>query len=113
MTPFGRRWTCSASAPAEQLTLPTIRMDPMIEVAGLSVVLPPGTVALDGIDLVVRAGEFVVILGRSGAGKTTFLRSVNRLVEPTAGVVRLAGRAVTGASGGELRHVPSRIGMIF
>ena len=59
-------------------------MDPMIEVAGLSVVLPPATVALQGIDLAVRAGEFVVILGKSGAGKTTFLRSINRLVEPTA-----------------------------
>ena len=113
MTPFGRRWTCSASAPAEQLTLPTIRMDPMIEVAGLSVVLPPATVALRGIDLAVRAGEFVVILGKSGAGKTTFLRSINRLVEPTAGVIRVAGRAVTGASGAELRQVRSQIGMIF
>src|SRR3989454_6017544 len=88
-------------------------MDPMIEVAGLSVVLPPATVALRGIDLAVRAGEFVVILGKSGAGKTTFLRSINRLVEPTAGVIRVAGRAVTGASGAELRQVRSQIGMIF
>src|SRR5256884_8059170 len=88
-------------------------MDPMSEVAGLSVVLPPATVALQGIDLAVRAGEFVVILGKSGAGKTTFLRSINRLVEPTAGVIRVAGRAVTGASGAELRQVRSQIGMIF
>src|SRR5207247_10333992 len=88
-------------------------MDPMIEVAGLSVVLPPATVALQGIDLAVRAGEFVVILGKSGAGKTTFLRSINRLVEPTAGVIRVAGRAVTGASGAEPRQVRSQIGMIF
>jgi len=88
-------------------------MDPMIEVAGLSVVFPPGTVALDGLDLVVRAGEFVVVLGRSGAGKTTFLRSINRLVEPTAGAVRVAGRAVTGAAAGELRLARRRIGVIF
>jgi len=88
-------------------------MDPMIEVAGLSVVLPPATVAFQGIDLAVRAGEFVVILGKSGAGKTTFLRSINRLVEPTAGVIRVAGRAVTGASSAELRQVRSQIGMIF
>ena len=88
-------------------------MDPMIEVAGLSVVLPPDTIALHGIDLTVRAGEFVVILGRSGAGKTTFLRSINRLVEPTAGAVRVAGRAVTGAAAGELRLARRRIGVIF
>src|SRR5437762_6457608 len=88
-------------------------MDPMIEVAGLSVVLPPATVALDGSELAVRAGEFVVILGRSGAGKTTFLRSINRLIDPTTGVIRVAGRAVTGASAAELRQVRRQIGMIF
>src|SRR2546422_8994068 len=88
-------------------------MDAMIEVAGLSVVLPPDTVALAGIDLAVRAGEFVVILGRSGAGKTTFLRSINRLTEPTAGRIRVAGRAVTGAHAAELRQVRRQIGMIF
>jgi phosphonate transport system ATP-binding protein len=85
----------------------------MIEVAGLAVVLPPRTLALDGIDLVVNPGEFVVILGRSGAGKTTFLRAINRLVEPTAGTIRVAGRAVTGAGPLELREARRRIGMIF
>ncbi|PYN75101.1 MAG: phosphonate ABC transporter ATP-binding protein [Candidatus Rokuibacteriota bacterium] len=85
----------------------------MIEVAGLRVVLPPATVALDGIDLVVRQGEFVVVLGRSGAGKTTFLRALNRLVEPTAGTVRVAGRAVTGAGVAELREIRRQIGMVF
>ena len=85
----------------------------MIEVAGLRVVLPPATVALDGIDLVVRQGEFVVALGRSGAGKTTFLRALNRLVEPTAGTVRVAGRAVTGAGVAELREIRRQIGMVF
>jgi len=85
----------------------------MIEVAGLRVVLPPATVALDGIDLVVPQGEFVVVLGRSGAGKTTFLRALNRLVEPTAGTVRVAGRAVTGAGGAELREIRRQIGMVF
>src|SRR5437773_2466235 len=72
-----------------------------------------GIAARDGLDLVVRAGEFVVVLGRSGAGKTTFLRSINRLVEPTAGAVRVAGRAVTGAAAGELRLARRRIGVIF
>jgi phosphonate transport system ATP-binding protein len=85
----------------------------MIEVAGLRVVLPGGTVALDGIDLVVRSGEFVVVLGPSGSGKTTFLRAINRLVEPTAGEIRVAGRRVTGASPAELRAVRRRIGVVF
>jgi phosphonate transport system ATP-binding protein len=85
----------------------------MIEVAGLRVVLPPSVAAVDGIDLTVRAGEFVVILGPSGSGKTTFLRALNRLVEPTAGTVRVAGRAVTGATPAELRAARRQIGMIF
>jgi phosphonate transport system ATP-binding protein len=85
----------------------------MIEVTGLRVVLPPATAALDGVDLSVRAGEFVVILGPSGAGKTTFLRALNRLVEPTDGTVRINGRAVTGATPPELRAVRRQVGMIF
>jgi phosphonate transport system ATP-binding protein len=85
----------------------------MIEVGGLRVVLPPAVVAVDGVDLTIGAGEFVVILGRSGAGKTTFLRALNRLVEPTAGVVRVGGRAVTGADAAGLRAVRRQIGMVF
>ncbi len=85
----------------------------MIEVAGLRVVLPPALAAVDGVDLVIRAGEFVVILGKSGAGKTTFLRALNRLVEPTAGVVRLGGREVTGADDATLRGLRRQMGMVF
>ena len=85
----------------------------MIEVRGLRVVLPPDTVALYGVDLAVSPGEFVVIIGRSGAGKTTFLRSINRLVEPTAGTVRVAAQLVTGAEPGALRQIRRQIGMIF
>src|SRR5262249_53993418 len=80
--------------------------NPMIEVSGLRVILPPASVVLDSVDLAVRQGEFVVVLGRSGAGKTTLLRAINRLVEPTSGTVRVSGRAVTGAAGGELREAP-------
>ncbi len=85
---------------------------PVIEIAGLRVELAD-TIALAGIDLAIRPGEFVVVIGRSGAGKTTLLRAINRLVEPTAGSVRVDGRRVTGAGPGELRAVRRRIGMIF
>jgi phosphonate transport system ATP-binding protein len=85
----------------------------MIEVSGLRVVLPPAVAAVDGVDLVIRPGEFVVILGPSGAGKTTFLRALNRLVEPTAGVVRVAGLEVTGADAATLRAARRQMGMVF
>jgi phosphonate transport system ATP-binding protein len=85
----------------------------MIDVAGLRVVFSPAVAAVDGVDITVRAGEFVVILGRSGSGKTTFLRALNRLVEPSAGRISIAGRAVTGATAGELRAARRRIGVVF
>ena len=85
----------------------------MIHIRGLRKVFPPDKVALDGVDLDVAPGEFVMIIGQSGAGKTTFLRCLNRLVEPTGGEVRLNGSAVTGASPETLREVRRQIGMIF
>ena len=85
----------------------------MIEVAGLRVVRPPATVALHEVDLVVRPGEFVVVLGRSGAGKTTFLRALNRLVEPTAGSSAWPAASSPAPAPAELREVRRQIGMVF
>jgi putative spermidine/putrescine transport system ATP-binding protein len=52
-------------------------------------------VALDGIDLEVRAGEFFTLLGPSGSGKTTSLRLISGFERPDAGTVELAGEDVT------------------
>jgi multiple sugar transport system ATP-binding protein len=54
------------------------------------------TVALHGIDLELADGEFFVILGPSGAGKTTTLKSVAGLVDGARGDIRIAGRDMTG-----------------
>lgn len=50
---------------------------------------------LHGVSLTVAAGEVVALVGRSGSGKTTMLRLVNRLLQPDAGDVRVDGRSVT------------------
>jgi osmoprotectant transport system ATP-binding protein len=52
----------------------------------------PGTVALDGVSLAVASGQTLVLLGTSGSGKTTALKTINRLVEPDRGRVRVLGR---------------------
>jgi osmoprotectant transport system ATP-binding protein len=66
--------------------------------------------ALDGFDLAVPEGAFAVLLGGSGAGKSTALRMVNRLVEPDAGRVLLRGRDVAAEPAPLLRR---RIGYVI
>ena len=85
----------------------------MIEFRDVEVTYPNGLKALKGITLDVPKGQFVVIVGLSGAGKSTLIRTINNLVEPSAGEVIVAGRSVTDARGGELRKMRSGIGMIF
>jgi ABC-2 type transport system ATP-binding protein len=63
----------------------------MIDVVGLSKVYPGGTVAVDGIDFSVAAGEFFGFLGPNGAGKTTTIRILATLLAPTGGRARVAG----------------------
>lgn len=67
---------------------------PALEAEAVSKTYPDGTTALAGVSLTIAAGETVALVGESGSGKTTLLRMFNRLAEPTAGTVRVEGRAV-------------------
>ncbi|TIT15507.1 MAG: ABC transporter ATP-binding protein, partial [Mesorhizobium sp.] len=53
------------------------------------------TVAVDNLDLQIKDGEFVVLLGPTGAGKTTTLRLVAGLERPDSGTIHIAGRDAT------------------
>ena len=67
---------------------------------------------LKGIDLTVYEGEVVCVIGPSGGGKSTFLRCINRLEEPTGGKVTVDGIDITDPKV-DLNKVRERIGMVF
>ena len=75
---------------------------------GVTKTYPDGTTAVNGLDLEIRDGEFMVLVGPSGCGKTTALRMVAGLEEISRGVLKIGDRTVN--------HVPSRdrdIAMVF
>jgi peptide/nickel transport system ATP-binding protein len=69
--------------------------------------------AVDGVTLAVGAGETLAIVGESGCGKTTLLRSIARLVEPASGAIRLWGHDLGQASRGELVSLRKELGVVF
>lgn len=85
----------------------------MFEVTDLVKQYPNGFRALHGVSLTVSEPQVVAIIGSSGAGKSTLIRCINRLVEPTSGLVRLDGVEITRLSGANLRKARRRMGMIF
>ncbi|TDX00842.1 phosphonate ABC transporter ATP-binding protein [Dinghuibacter silviterrae] len=85
----------------------------MLEVRHISKTLPGGRKLLDDISFSVRKGEFVGILGASGAGKTLTLRCLNGLMTPDAGSVLLEGEDICRVSKRRLRLLRQRIGVVF
>lgn len=67
---------------------------------------------LKGIDLEVRRGEVVCVIGPSGSGKSTLLRCVNRLEEPTSGKILIEGEDITDPDA-DIDRIRTRIGMVF
>ncbi len=71
------------------------------------------TVAVMPISLEIPNGQMVGIIGRSGAGKSTLLRMINRLNDPSDGVMLFEGRDITKLKGRELRHWRNECAMVF
>ena len=84
----------------------------MLKIDQLNKTYENGTAALRDVSFSVKAGEFVVILGKSGSGKSTLMRCINRLVEPSSGSIFLDGEEVTGATPKRLRELRKKTGMI-
>ncbi|MDO3696430.1 ATP-binding cassette domain-containing protein [Curtobacterium flaccumfaciens] len=76
----------------------------MIEFRSVRKTYPDGTTAVEHFDLVIPSRTTTVFVGSSGCGKTTLLRMINRMVDPTSGTVEIDGSDVAGINPVELRR---------
>ena len=85
----------------------------MIEFRDVSKQYPNGVIGLNHVTLNIEQGEFVAIIGLSGAGKSTMIRTINRMIDITGGQLVVDGVDVMTLRGKALRRFRRKIGMIF
>ncbi len=85
----------------------------MIEFEGVSKVYDNGTVALDDVDLYIDKGEFVFVLGHSGAGKSTMLKLILREELPTKGKIMVGDYNLTKMKRREIPYLRRNLGVVF
>jgi cell division transport system ATP-binding protein len=85
----------------------------VISMLDAGVTYPNGKVALSEVDVTIPRGDFVFLVGASGAGKTTFIKLLIREVQPTAGRVVVAGRDLARLRRREVPRLRRRIGIVF
>jgi oligopeptide transport system ATP-binding protein len=110
-------------ATAEKLSRAWTTSDPLLSVSDLKIWFPIATGlmqrttgyvhAVDGVDLEVKAGETVGLVGESGCGKSTTGRAVIRLLEPTEGTIKFKGADISHIRGEKLRTLRRDMAMIF
>src|SRR6266567_306353 len=108
---------------AQETTTPATTGTTLVEVKGLKVYFPikggifnrtlANVKSVDGVDLFIRRGETLGLVGESGCGKTTTGRAILQLVKPTAGSVMLDGIELTKLSSPEIRKQRERMQMVF
>lgn len=74
---------------------------------------PNGLQVLNGVNLHINQGEVFVIMGASGAGKSTILRLINGLIRPNAGEIYVDGVLINELSEKELAEIRRKVGMVF
>lgn len=76
----------------------------MIEFKNVSKVYGDGTKAVDDVSFTINAGEFVVLIGTSGSGKTTTMRMINRMIDSTSGEILIDGKDIKKEDAVQLRR---------
>src|SRR3989344_9034432 len=85
----------------------------LIKFENVTKIYEPNIIVLQDVSFEVGEGEFISIVGKSGAGKTTLIRLILGLEKPSLGNVFFAGKNINEASNGELQQIRRRIGGIF
>ncbi len=108
---------------AQETTTPTATGTTLVDVKGLKVHFPikggifnrtvANVKAVDGVDLFIRPGETLGLVGESGCGKSTTGRAILQLIKPTAGSVVFEGVELTKLPPGEIRKKRDRMQMVF
>jgi len=108
---------------AQEITTPATTGTTLVEVKGLKVHFPikggllsrtvANVKAVDGVDMFIRRGETLGLVGESGCGKSTTGRAILQLIKPTAGSVLFEGDELTKLSAGEIRKKRARMQMVF
>jgi ABC-type phosphate/phosphonate transport system ATPase subunit len=86
---------------------------PMIDIINLNKTFDNGTHSISEINLSIKKGEFISIIGGSGSGKSTLLRCINRLVTPSSGEIFFKGSDVCIMDRPQLTASRKHMGMIF
>ncbi len=107
----------------QEITTPATTGTTLVEVKGLKVHFPikgglfgrtvANVKAVDGVDMFIRRGETLGLVGESGCGKSTTGRAILQLIKPTAGSVLFEGDELTKLSPGEIRKKRARMQMVF
>ena len=85
----------------------------MIKFDKVTKIYPPDTIVLEDISFEIKEGEFVSVVGKSGAGKTTLIKMILGLESPTSGEVLFQGQSVSELDGSSLQNIRKRIGGIY
>jgi len=86
---------------------------PIVELRRVTKVYPGGHVGLEHVSLRVDRGEFVFLVGPTGCGKTTLIKTLIREIRPTEGEVLIAGRDIASLSDKKVPQLRRRIGTVF
>jgi len=102
---------------------PDVNTEPLLEVIGLKKYFPirggflsrsvAHVLAVDGVSLYINQGETLGLVGESGCGKSTAGKTILKLIEPTAGTIKLRGRDIAHLNASEIRQARREMQIIF